>query len=96
MNNLLQGLFPGRNIVVYETGVMALELFLYFPLEPWERTILKNYGLIAKGAGVELNWVEIPYPVLRGRIRQSVHHRAGTEAPVRRYVHDSCYSCCHS
>ena len=63
LNNLLQGLFPGRNIVVYETGVMALELFLYFPLEPWERTILKNYGLIAKGAGVELNWVEIPYPV---------------------------------
>lgn len=63
LNNLLQGLFPGRNIVVYETGIMELTLFLYFPLEPWERTILKNYGLIAKGAGVELKWVEIPYPV---------------------------------
>lgn len=63
LNHLLQGLFPGRNIVVYETGPMALDLLLYFPLEPWERTILKNYGLIAKGAGVELNWVEIPYPV---------------------------------
>lgn len=63
LNNLLQRLFPGRNIVVYETGIMELTLFLYFPLEPWERTILKNYGLIAKGAGVELKWVEIPYPV---------------------------------
>ena len=63
LNNLLQGLFPGRNIVVYETGIMELTLFLYFPLEPWERTILKNYGLISIGAGVELNWVEIPYPV---------------------------------
>ena len=63
LNNLLQGLFPGRNIVVYETGIMELTLFLYFPLEPRERTILKNYGLIAKGAGVELKWVEIPYPV---------------------------------
>lgn len=63
LNNLLQGLFPGRNIVVYETGIMELTLFLYFPLEPWERTILKNYGPIAKGAGVELKWVEIPYPV---------------------------------
>ncbi len=63
LNTLLQGLFPGRNIVVYETGVMALELALYFPLEPWQRTILKNFGLMAKGAGVELNWLEIPYPV---------------------------------
>lgn len=63
LNNLLQGLFPGKNVVIYETGVMAIELILYFSLEPWERTILKNYGLIAKGAGVELNWVEIPYPV---------------------------------
>lgn len=63
LNRLLQGLFPGKNVVIYETGVMAIELILYFPLEPWERTILKNYGLIAKGAGVELNWVEIPYPV---------------------------------
>lgn len=64
LNALLQGLFPGRNIAVYERPgeVMSIDLYLYFPLEPWERTILKNYGLIAKGAGVELNWREIPFP----------------------------------
>ena len=58
LNNLLQGLFPEKNVVIYETGVMAIELILYFPLEPWERTILKNYGLIAKGAGVDMDGVE--------------------------------------
>ena len=63
LNNLLQGLFPGENIAVYETGVMAIELYIYFPLEPWQRALLREYGLLARGAGVGFKWVEIPYPV---------------------------------
>lgn len=62
LNRLLLALHPGRDIVVHEWGVMVIELYIWFPLEPWERTILRNYGLIAKGAGVGLRWVEIPVP----------------------------------
>lgn len=59
----MAALFPGQDIVVHEWGVMALELYIFFPLLPWQRAILRNYGLLAKGAGVGLNWVEIPSPV---------------------------------
>lgn len=63
LNHLLSRLFPGKEIVVREAGIMAIELYIYFPLEPWQRAILKGYGLMGKGAGVELKWTEIPYPV---------------------------------
>ena len=63
LNQLLLAMFPGQDIVVHESGVMSLELFIFFPLEPYQRSILQQYGLMAKGAGVGLKWVEIPYPV---------------------------------
>lgn len=63
LNRLLAALFPGEDIVVREWGIMALELYIFFPLAPWQRAILRNYGLLARGAGVGLNWVEIPSPV---------------------------------
>lgn len=63
LNNLLQGLFEGKEVVVHEVGVMAIELYIYFPLEPFERAILREYGLFARGAGVGFNWTEIPLPV---------------------------------
>ena len=63
LNHLMAALFPGQDIVVHEWGVMALELYIFFPLMPWQRAILRNYGLLAKGAGVGLKWVEIPSPV---------------------------------
>lgn len=63
LNFLLSQLFPGKEIVVHEAGIMAIDLFIYFPLEPWQRAILKSYGLMGRGAGVLLNWVEIPLPV---------------------------------
>lgn len=63
LNHLMAALFPGQDIVVHEWGVMALELYIFFPLLPWQRSILRNYGLIAKGAGMGLKWVEIPTPV---------------------------------
>lgn len=63
LNQLLLAMFPGQDIVVHESGVMSLELYIFFPLEPYQRVILQEYGLMAKGAGVGLKWVEIPYPV---------------------------------
>lgn len=63
LNALLQALFPGREIFVLESGVMAIRLFIWTLLEPYQRSILRNYGLIAKGAGVKLEWIEIPLPV---------------------------------
>lgn len=63
LNHLLLALYPGQDIVVHEWGVMAIDLYIFFPLLPWQRTILYNYGLLAKGAGVGLRWVEIPTPV---------------------------------
>lgn len=63
LNRLLAGLFPGQDVVVHEAGIMGIELYIFFPLEAWQRSILRNYGLLAKGAGVGFKWVEIPYPV---------------------------------
>lgn len=62
LNRLLLSLFPGQDIVVHEWGIMAIQLYIFSPLLPYQRTILRNYGLLAKGAGVGLNWVEIPVP----------------------------------
>lgn len=62
LNNLLLGLFEGKDVVVHEVGVMEIELYIFFPLEPFERAILREYGLFARGAGVGFNWVEIPLP----------------------------------
>ena len=63
LNNLLLGLFPGMDVVVHEVGPMAIELYVFFPLEPYQRAVLDAYGLFAKGAGVGFNWCEIPEPV---------------------------------
>lgn len=63
LNSLLLYLFPGQDIVIHEVGIMEIELYIFFPLQAYQRSILKNYGLMAKGAGVQLNWVEIPTPV---------------------------------
>lgn len=63
LNNLLIGLFPGQDVVVHEIGPMEIQLYIYFPLEPYQRAILREYGLWAKGAGVGFGWVEIPTPV---------------------------------
>lgn len=62
INRLLLLLFPSQDIVIHEWGVMGIQLYIFFPLLPYQRTILRNYGLLAKGAGVGWNWVEIPLP----------------------------------
>lgn len=63
LNRLLAALYQGKDIVVHEWGVMALELYIFFQLQPWQRSILRNYGLLSRGAGVGLTWIEIPTPV---------------------------------
>ena len=62
LNNLLHGLFDGKDVVVHEVDVMEIELYIFFQLEPYERAVLREYGLFARGAGVGFNWVEIPQP----------------------------------
>ena len=63
LNFLLQEIFRGKEIVVREKAPMAIALYVYFDLQNYERAILENYGLMAKGAGVGFSWVEIPLPV---------------------------------
>jgi len=55
-------LWDGRYFVRI-SNVMELTLYVFFDLKPYERAILEEYGLLAKGAGVGFNWVEIPLPV---------------------------------
>lgn len=64
LNKLLNILFPGRNCYVLETGVMALRVVTEFAIESFYRSFFLQYGLIAKGAGVEVNWLEVPMPTL--------------------------------
>lgn len=63
INRLLLLLFPGQDIVIHDWGNMSIELYVWFPLLPYQRTILRNYGLLARGAGVGWGWAEIPLPV---------------------------------
>lgn len=63
INRLLLLLFPGQDIVIHDWGNMSIELYVRFPLLPYQRTILRNYGLLARGAGVGWGWAEIPLPV---------------------------------
>lgn len=63
VNRLLLLLFPGQDIVIHDWGNMSIELYVRFPLLPYQRTILRNYGLLARGAGVGWGWAEIPLPV---------------------------------
>lgn len=63
INRLLLLLFPGQDIVIHDWGNMSIELYVRFPLTPYQRTILRNYGLLARGAGVGWGWAEIPLPV---------------------------------
>ena len=64
LNSLLARMFPGRPIYIIETGPMQVRLVVETELQPFERAILENYGLIALGAGVGLDWLEVPTPVL--------------------------------
>lgn len=62
LNNLTSILLDGRKTYVLETGVMKIRLVIESELEPYQRAIFRQYGLFAKGAAVEFEWLEVPTP----------------------------------
>jgi hypothetical protein len=60
LNKLLRELFPQKIIFAQETGVMQIRITSASPLEEWERSILRTYGLFMKAAGVGFVWLEVP------------------------------------
>lgn len=65
LNKLLALLFQeAEPVYVLETGIMVIRLVVEFELKPYQRAILRTYGLFAKGAGVGFEWLEVPTPVL--------------------------------
>ena len=64
LNSLLSGMFPDRPVYILEVDSMQVRLVVETELQPYERAILENYGLMALGAGVGLDWLEVPSPVL--------------------------------
>lgn len=43
---------------------MQVRLVVETQLQPFERAIIENYGVMALGAGVGLEWLEVATPVL--------------------------------
>ena len=65
LNSLLAQMLPDRSVYILETDtVMQVRLVVETQLQPYERAIIENYGIIALGAGVGLEWLEVPTPVL--------------------------------
>lgn len=64
LNSLLARMFPDRAVYILETGVMQVRLVVETQLQPFERAIIENYGIMALGAGVGLEWLEVATPVL--------------------------------
>lgn len=64
LNGLLHKLFPGEGIAVIEVGVMHIRVVSRFALESANEAIFRRYGLLAKGAGVGVEWLAVPGDVL--------------------------------
>jgi len=61
LNLLLQRLFPGRACCVLEVGSpMHIRVVTRVNLSPVHEAIFRKYGLIAKGAGVGVSWLDVP------------------------------------
>lgn len=63
LNELLQRLFPGQTAYIVETGVMAIRVVSLFALSNTQEAFFRRYGLLAKGAGVGVSWLPVPYTV---------------------------------
>lgn len=59
LNTLMALLFTEGRVYVVETGIMAIRYIFEFTLEPWQRALMRSYGLLARGAGVRYEWYEI-------------------------------------
>lgn len=60
LNSLLRRLFHGKTIFVLETGTMAIRVVSRFELNEVQRAIFRQYGIAGRGAGVYVDWLEIP------------------------------------
>lgn len=63
INQLLAILFEGEKVSILDEGGMKIRLVIESELEPYQRAIFRTYGLFAKGAGVDFEWLEVPTPV---------------------------------
>lgn len=60
LNQLLQNLFPGEVSYIIEVGVMHIRVISRFQLTAIQEAIFRRYGLLAKGAGVGVEWLGVP------------------------------------
>ena len=60
LNELMQRLFPGLPASVIEIGVMHIRVVTGFSLSDAEEAIFRKHGLMAKGAGVGVSWLQVP------------------------------------
>lgn len=60
LNQLLQNLFPGEVSYIIEVGVMHIRVVSRFQLSAIQEAIFRRYGLLAKGAGVGVEWLGVP------------------------------------
>lgn len=60
LNQLLQNLFPGEVSYIIEVGVMHIRVVSRFQLSAVQEAIFRRYGLLAKGAGVGVEWLGVP------------------------------------
>lgn len=59
LNKLLQRMFPGQPVYVLDRGRMRIRLVVGFELSPVWRAALQRYGLLARGAAVGVELLEI-------------------------------------
>ena len=64
LNLLLQRLFPGRTCYVIELAPMHIRVVTRVGLSEIHLAIFRKYGLIAKGAGIGVSWLDVPGDVL--------------------------------
>lgn len=62
LNALAASLFDDARVYVLESGIMQIRMVFEFALEPYQRSIFRQYGLFAKGAAVGFEWLECPIP----------------------------------
>ena len=60
LNNLLQRLFPGKQCFVLEIRPMHIRVVTRVGISAIHKAIFRRYGLIAKGAGVGVSWLDVP------------------------------------
>ena len=64
LNLLLQRLFPDKTCYVIELAPMHIRVVTRVGLSPIHEAIFRKYGLMAKGAGVGVSWLDVPGDVL--------------------------------